>query len=58
MSLSFLNGRVYIRIKRYGYYIEFLNADITLRCLRGLGMNEFIWGGYYSIATASVHGIC
>ena len=31
---------------------------LLLRCLRGLGMNEFIWGGYYSIATASVHGIC
>ena len=31
MSLSFLNDRVYIRIKCYGYYIEFLNADITFK---------------------------
>lgn len=31
MSLSFLNDRVYIRIKRYGYYVEFLNADITFK---------------------------
>ena len=31
LSLRFLSDRLYIRIKHYDHYLEFLNADVTFK---------------------------